>query len=136
MARYWLLKAALLCAVVCVSVSVPADAREERGTLGDVFDYIRMASPKAELAARTAQLNDDVRRAERRGDLSRSEAGSLYRRLDRVRDFLRDDRDLSRDEFKRRDGELDKIERDLERASDRRGRGRGRDRRERDRDYR
>ena len=135
MNRHWLLKAALVGAVALASVATPAAARDDRGPLGDLFGYIRKASPTAELAARTARLNDDVRQAERRREISRSEANGLYRRLDRVRDFLRDDRDLSREEFKRRDGELDKIERDLERASGR-SRGRGRDRRERDRDYR
>ena len=103
-------------------------ATAQSGPLGDLFSYIRVASPKAELMARTVSLGDRVRKAERRGDLRPSDARGLSRRLDRVRSFLRDDRRLSDDEFRRRDGDLDQIERDLDRHEDRRYRDRDRDR--------
>ncbi len=120
--------------------------RNDRGPLGDLYSYLRVASPKAELVARTARLNDRVRNAERGREISRSDASGYFKRLDRVRDFIRDDRNLSRDEFRRRDGDLDSLERDLDRKLDRRdvrsqrsGRDRdrdGRDRDDRNRDHR
>lgn len=118
-----------LLAGVGLSITGPLPVMaDDRGPLGDLLSYIRVANPKAELIARTVSLGDRVRKAERRGDLRPSEGRDLSRRISRVRDFLRDDRKLSDSEFRRRDGDLDKIERDLERKRDR-----GRDRYERDR---
>jgi hypothetical protein len=127
MRQSWLIwTTGLACAALMLTGS-PVDARDQRGALGDLFSYIRTASPKGELTARTLSLGERVRRAERDREISRSEGDRLQDRLDRVRSFLRDDRRLTRDEFKRRDEDLDRIERDLERRTDRRDRNRDED---------
>jgi hypothetical protein len=113
MNRPWIL-AGLFVASAVVLTALPATARDRRDPLGDLLGYVRLADPKAELAARTLSLSERVKRSERRGDLRRKDADDLQDRLTRVRDFLRDDRKLTKDEFKRRDGDLDRIERDLD----------------------
>ncbi len=110
---------ALLAGVGLSITGASPGVADDRGPLGDLFSYIRVANPKAELIARTVSLGDRVRKAERHGDLRPSEGRDLSRRINRIRDFLRDDRKLSDSEFRRRDGDLDKIERDLERKTDR-----------------
>jgi hypothetical protein len=91
-------------------------AAEDSDLLGDLSSYVRLASPKAELIARTVSLGARVDRAERRGDLSRSEKRRMQDRIRDIGDFLRNDRHLDRGEFRRRDRDLDRIERDLDRV--------------------
>ncbi len=68
---------------------------------------------RAILRERLIALGDAVRFGERDGCLTRREADRLYDRLDRVRDFLRDDRYLTDSEFRRRMRDLDDVEEDL-----------------------
>ncbi len=79
------------------------------------------------LRGRLFDLADRVRLAEREGAISRREADNFYRRLDRVRDFLRDDRYLTDSEYDRRMRDLLDIHDDL-RDEARRYRGRNWDR--------
>jgi hypothetical protein len=76
------------------------------------------------LRSRLRQLTDVVQAARRRDRLSDRERRSLIDRLDKVGNFLRHDRNLSEDEFRRRMHDLDSIQDDLRRASDRSGSGR------------
>jgi hypothetical protein len=69
------------------------------------------------LRDRLIDLGDRVRLAEREGVLPRGRAGDLYRDLDDVRDFLRDDRHLTQSEFERRSDDLRDVARDLQRAA-------------------
>ncbi|MBM3459228.1 MAG: hypothetical protein FJX77_11930 [Armatimonadetes bacterium] len=76
------------------------------------------------LRSRLFHLSDRVRLAEREGTLGRREADRLFARLDRVCDFLRDDRYLTDQEFSRRQRDLEQVEDDLQyycRGYDRRG---------------
>lgn len=99
------------------------------------------------LRFRLFDIADRIRLAEREGDLPRWKAGQFYRRLDDVRDFLREDHHLSDSEFGRRRDDLNDISRDFaiatrrfsrydrdyrDRFWDRRDRG---DRYDRDRDH-
>ena len=63
------------------------------------------------LRSRMLDLADRVRLAERERALDRRDASDLYQTLDRVRDFLRNDRYLSDSEFDRRMGDLDNVQR-------------------------
>jgi hypothetical protein len=65
------------------------------------------------LRDRLFETADRVRLAEREGDISRREADRLYRELDDVRDFLRNDRYLTETEFRRRMEDLDDVQRDF-----------------------
>lgn len=90
------------------------------------------------LRDRMFDLADRIRLAVRERDLTSREADRLYDRLDDVRDFLRDDRNLSGAEFDRRRSDLNDIGTDLRRMVSRRnGRGRWYDDRygRYDRDY-
>lgn len=62
------------------------------------------------LRSRMIDLGDRTRLAEREGDLSRRDAERVYEKLDDVRDFLRHDRYLEHDEFRRRMRDLDEAE--------------------------
>jgi len=80
------------------------------------------------LRERVADLADRIRLAERERDISRSEADKFFRRLDDVRDFLRQDQNLTSSEFDRRSNILDDIMRDLrDERREARGRYRGQD---------
>jgi hypothetical protein len=68
------------------------------------------------LRDRLIDLGDRIRLAEREGALSRRRANDLYRDLDDVRDFLRDDRNLTQSEFERRSDDLRDVARDLRQA--------------------
>ena len=56
-----------------------------------------------------------VKEADRRGDISRRQAGSLFRRLDRVADLLRCDRYITDAEFQRWRNDLRDVLHDLRR---------------------
>lgn len=77
------------------------------------------------LRDRMFDLADRIRLAQREGDLGPREADRLYDDLDDVRDFLREDRNLSGAEFDRRRSDLNEIGADLRRLVARRN-GRGR----------
>jgi hypothetical protein len=81
------------------------------------------------LRSRVRQLTDLVQTTSRRDRLTDHDRRNLIDRLDRVGDFLRSDRNLSDDEYRRRMQDLDKIESDLRRAADRTGYGRRNDNR-------
>jgi hypothetical protein len=109
---------------LALMVLAPAGARAaDRGD--DWYRDVRpWVGPYGEGEARRASLIDqdvrlrsEVRRAERRGDLSGREADRLYDRLDHVAKFLRDDRHLTGKEYNRRRDDLDKVAADLRRAS-------------------
>ena len=68
------------------------------------------------LRERLIDLGDRIRMAEREGAISRGRAGDFYRDLDDVRDFLRDDRNLTQSEFERRADDLRDVQNDLRRA--------------------
>jgi hypothetical protein len=72
---------------------------------------------RARLGEQYARVRSDVRRAERRREISPREADQYQSRLDRVARFLRDDRNLTAKEYNRRQDDLDKIARDLERST-------------------
>ena len=71
------------------------------------------------------RLADRVSLAERQGRISRRKANELFRELDDVRDFLRDDRHLSDSEFDRRRDDLEDVARELREDSRRFGYGGG-----------
>jgi hypothetical protein len=73
----------------------------------------RSSGPRERLRERVFQLSDRIRLADRERRISPREADQLNRRLDRVRNFLRDDDNLSREEFERRMRDLDNIQDDL-----------------------
>ena len=73
------------------------------------------------LRYRLFDLADQVRNAERQGLISRGRSQDLREELDDVRDFLRDDRHLTRSEFERRRDDLDEIADDLRDSYRRRG---------------
>jgi hypothetical protein len=76
------------------------------------------------LRNKLVDLGDRVRMAERSNRISRERARDLYNDLDRVRDFLREDRHLSDSEFDRRMDDLNDVQRDLsEHLRGRSGRG-------------
>jgi hypothetical protein len=75
------------------------------------------------LRSRLSHLHDRIRLAEREDQVSHRDAQRFYDRVDQVRRFLREDRNLSSDEFRRRMEDLDDLERDF------------RDRRRRERSY-
>jgi len=72
----------------------------------DRFDIARRQALRSEFIRVARRVED----ADRRGDISRSEANRLFDRLDNVRDFLRSDRNVSDSEFDRRRAELRRIE--------------------------
>src|SRR5688572_18942440 len=98
---------------------------------GDPWDYRRhnyyRGRDSHEIRLREAlryrlfDLADQVRNAERQGLISRGRAQDLREELDDVRDFLRDDRHLTRSEFERRRDDLDEIADDLRDSYRRRG---------------
>jgi hypothetical protein len=116
----------LACAGAILALLVPSGAMAQRGEAWwrDIEPWLdsraRGDSREARLWADFARLRSEVRRAERRRDLSPREADRLLGRLDRVGRFLRDDRNLSDKEYKRRRKDLDGVARDLERATGRR----------------
>lgn len=71
------------------------------------------------LRSRVRQLTELVQTTSRRDRLTDHDRRNLLDRLDHVGDFVRNDRSLSDDEYRRRMGDLDKIESDLRRAVDR-----------------
>lgn len=73
------------------------------------------------LRFRMFDLAERIRMAEREGLISRRRANDLYDDLDDVRDFLRNDRNLTRSEFERRRDDLDDIADDLRDSYRRRG---------------
>jgi hypothetical protein len=102
------------------SLLAPTGAQAQRRDdwYRDVRPYLsgrgEEAARKARLVEDTVNLRADVRRADRRGDISPREADRLYDRLDKVAKFLRDDRHLSNSEFNRRRSDLDHIAEDLD----------------------
>jgi hypothetical protein len=72
---------------------------------------------RARLSEQYVRLRAEVRRAERRGQLRPRDADRYYDRLDRVARFMRDDRNLTSKEYNRRQDDLEKVARDLERAT-------------------
>ena len=72
---------------------------------------------RVSLLDRYSRVRSDVRRAERRNEISGRDADHLYNRLDKVARFLRNDRHLSGSEYDHRVKDLDHIERDLDRAT-------------------
>ena len=116
----------LACAGLALALLSPNGALAQRGD-----DWWRDVEPwldgragrdvrKVRLATEFMRLRSTVRSANRRGDLSLRETDRFYSRLDRVGRFLRDDRDLSDKEYRRRRDDLDSVARDLERAGVRR----------------
>lgn len=91
----------------------PWDYRRYRYFGGRDRDDIRR---REALRFRLFSLADRLRLADRQGDIPRGRASDLRRRLDDVRDFLRDDRNLSEREFDRRRDDLDDIAEDLNRS--------------------
>lgn len=65
------------------------------------------------LRDRSFDLADRIRLARREGFISRHDVDRDYDRLDKVREFLRHDRYLDRDEFRRRMEDLDRVEDNL-----------------------
>lgn len=94
------------------------------------------------LQDRLFELGDHVHQADRDGAIPRGEANRLFDKLDRVRDFLRNDTYLDPSEFERRQDDLNDVSRRLREALHRSGRHydydrddrRDRDRYDRDRD--
>jgi hypothetical protein len=91
------------------------------------------------LRDRLFELGDHVHQADRDGAIPREEANRLFDKLDRVRDFLRNDTYLDPREFERRQDDLNDVSRRLREALHRSGRHYDydrNDRRDRDRDDR
>lgn len=107
--------------------------REYRYYRGRDRDEIRR---REFLRMRMFDLADRIRLADRERDIGPREANRLYRELDDVRDFLRNDHFLDGREFERRQDDLNDVGSDLRRIL-RRNRGRyGRyDRYDRDHRY-
>jgi hypothetical protein len=112
----------LACAGLALALLSPTGAMAQRGD-----DWWREVEPwldgragrdvkKVRLATEFFRLRTAVRSANRRGALSLRETDRYYSRLDRVGRFLRDDRNLSDKEYRRRRDDLDNVARDLERA--------------------
>lgn len=99
-------------------LSVPASARADHPYR--TFRYHVGRDPyetrrREVLRDRLFELADRIEYAIRRREISRGEAGRLYRKLDDVRDFLRNDRYLDGREFDRRWDDLNDVSRDLRR---------------------
>jgi hypothetical protein len=77
---------------------------------------------RSQLRSRLMTVSTKVRDAENRGRINRNEANRLYRRMDNVRDLLRNERRISDNEYERWSNDLREIQRDF--RDDRRdGRG-------------
>jgi hypothetical protein len=76
---------------------------------------------RGQLQERAVYLEDWVRRAESGRAITRREGDDYRERLSDVRRFLRNDRELTREEFDRWDNRLDDIEDDLQREAPRYG---------------
>lgn len=68
------------------------------------------------LRDRLLHTAEQVRLAERNHRIGRQAAGELWRGLDRVHDFLRNDRNLTSSEFGRRMDDLHRVQRELQEA--------------------
>lgn len=119
----------VLLGLVCVggaTTAIPAQADHNPRYYGQRYyrgrdrDDIRR---REILRNKLIDLGDRVRLAERSNRISRDRARDLYEDLDDVRDFLREDRNLSDSEFDRRMDDLEEVAEDLRDHS--RGRGRG-----------
>jgi hypothetical protein len=99
-------------------VAAPAVCAERYDDRYWAFPYRDYNDPwerrrRAGVYHRMVDLADRVRHAERAGDITPREAGKLYDRLERVRDFLRHDHYLDPVEFDRRMHDLDRADDDL-----------------------
>jgi hypothetical protein len=101
---------------------VPGAQAQRRGDdwYRDVRPYLGGSGAEAARRVRLweefVRLRGEVKRVDRRGDISLKDADHLYNRLDHVADFLRNDKHLTEKEYNRRRGDLDGVARDLERA--------------------
>ncbi len=131
--------AVLLALVGLVSVGVPAQADHDRDRYDDRDRYGRSdrysgrydrssgyrtrnyprgydrpeVSRREILRNRLFSLSDRLRLAVREGDVNPRQADRLYDGLDRICDFLQNDRYLTDVEFSRRQRDLDNLEDDL-----------------------
>jgi hypothetical protein len=102
---------------------VPAGALGQRSSdwYRDVRPYLdgrgQEVAQRVRLWEEFARLRESVRRADRSGDISLRDADRFYDRLDRVAHFLRNDKNLSDSEYKRRRGDLDNIAGDFDRMT-------------------
>jgi hypothetical protein len=74
------------------------------------------AARRVRLWEEFTRLRAEVKRVDRRGDISLKDADHYYDRLDHVADFLRHDKNLTEKEYNRRRADLDSVARDLDRA--------------------
>jgi len=107
--------------LVTTLLAPPAAFAQRRGDwYYDVRPYLGRRSGEnareARLWEEVIYLRNEVRRLDRRGDITVRQADRFYDRIDRVARFLRDDRRLSESEFDRRRDDLNDIARDLRRA--------------------
>jgi len=108
-----------LVAALLVSPGAQAQRRAD-DWYRDVRPYLggsgEEAARRVRLWEEFVRLRGDVKRVDRRGDISLKDADHFYDRLDHVADFLRNDKNLSEKEYNRRRGDLDSVARDLERV--------------------